>query len=229
MPRRVLLTGSSGAIGAATIAELQRQGYEVLGVDKQPPPEGGPEPDSFVLADVTSDSGLDSVADAAGDLWGFVHGAGIYPIVGLEDYTEQLWTEVNAVNAAAAFRLVQLLRPRFEPGGRVVMIASGAGHLGSRDPGYAASKAALLGLVRSLAVELGSEQILVNAVTPGVIDTPMSARMSNDRREHHEAGTVLGRAGRPSEVAVVVGFLLDSRNTYMTGASIDVNGGLYAR
>ena len=230
MPRRVLLTGSSGAIGTATIEELRRQGgYEVLGVDQQPPPEDGTEPDSFLLADLTSSTDLDAVAKAARNLWGFIHCAGIYPIVDLKDYTEQLWAEVNAINVAAAFRLVQLLRSSIDPGGRVVMVASGAGHLGSCDPGYATSKAALLGLVRSLAGELGPRQVLVNAVTPGVIETPMSARMSSARREHHEVSTALGRAGRPSEVAVVVGFLLDPRNTYVTGASIDVNGGLYAR
>jgi NAD(P)-dependent dehydrogenase (short-subunit alcohol dehydrogenase family) len=133
------------------------------------------------------------------------------------------------VNVGAAFRLVRVLSDLIVPGGRIAMIASGAAHIGSRDIGYAVSKAGLLGLVRSLALALAEREILVNAVTPGVIQSPMSAQMSNERRHQHISSTLLRRVGRPPEVAAAVAFLLDPRNSYMTGASIDVNGGLYFR
>ena len=84
-------------------------------------------------------------------------------------------------------------------------------------------------LFRSLARTFGKRQILVNAIAPGVIDTQMSRRMSNARKQAHIHQTVLGRVGRPAEVAICVDFLLDRSNTYMTGATLDVNGGLYLR
>jgi 3-oxoacyl-[acyl-carrier protein] reductase len=150
-------------------------------------------------------------------------------MVPFEDYSVELWDRVHAVNVRAAFQLAQALAPHMLPGGRMVFVASGAGHVGSRDVAYSASKAGLLGLVRSLAVALGPREILVNAVSPGVVETPMSQAMPAERREEHIRRTAVGRIGSPAEVAEAVGFLLDPANRYVTGASIDVNGGLYGR
>ncbi len=229
--RFVVVTGSSGGIGTAIVADLREQGARVVGVDQRPPT--GAAPDTFLAGDVTSEETLNllatAVSDCSGGLWGVVHAAGQYPITRLDEYTPELWRVVQAVNVEALFRIVGRLRCQIGPGGRVVAIASGAAHVGSRDPGYSASKAAVNGLVRSLAMELAEQDILVNAVTPGVIDTPMSARMDPDRRARHLGQSLLGRAGTPLEVAVAVRFLLDPENTYMTGASLDVNGGLYLR
>ena len=154
---------------------------------------------------------------------------GIYPIVPLKEYSLDLWDEVQSVNVRSVFQIVQLLSPAFAKGGRIVLIGSGAGHIGSRDIGYSASKAALLGMVRTLARSLAPAGILVNAVCPGLVATPMSARMKTEDVQDYMTRIPLGRKGTPGEVAVCVSFLLEEENSYMTGASLDVNGGLYTR
>jgi 3-oxoacyl-[acyl-carrier protein] reductase len=161
-------------------------------------------------------------------LWGFVYCAGIYPIKSLNDYTLELWDEVQAINLRAIFYMIKLLCPGIEKGGRIVIIASGAAHLGSRDVGYSSSKAGVIGLVRSLA-KLLAPDILVNAVCPGVIKTQMSSRMPPEHLREYLKIIPLGRFGTPEEVSACISFLLDEGNTYMTGATIDINGGLYAR
>jgi NAD(P)-dependent dehydrogenase (short-subunit alcohol dehydrogenase family) len=227
----VLVAGASGAIGSAVVDEVRQRGWDALGVDRRPPAD----PTAFarvVTADLTDPATPPAAAAAArehGALWGLVYCAGEYPLVDLDAYSGEVWERVHAVNVTAAFALAHALRDVVQRGGRMVFVASGAGHVGSRDPGYASSKAALLGLVRSLARTLAAREILVNAVTPGLVESGMSQRMPPERRRRHVEQTALGRAGRPEEVAVAVSFLLDPANTYVTGASIDVNGGLYAR
>jgi NAD(P)-dependent dehydrogenase (short-subunit alcohol dehydrogenase family) len=206
----VLVVGSSGAIGGAVVDEVKRLGGDVL-------------------TDPATPTAVAGAARELGGLWGLVYCAGEYPLVDFDDYSSELWHRVHDVNVGAAFALASAVHRLVKRGGRMVFVASGAGHVGSRDPGYASSKAALLGLVRSLARTLGQHEILVNAVTPGVVESDMSRRMPPDRKRQHLEQTVLGRAAHPKEVAVAVAFLLDPANTYMTGASIDVNGGLYAR
>jgi len=226
----VVVTGSSGAIGSAVVARLAAESRGTIGVDIRPP--GTVAPGRFVEADITSDDGL-AAAEAAlavgEEVWAVVACAGAYPLVALDAYSDELWDRVLDINAGSVFRLVRGLRGRIRPGGRIVVVASGASHGGSRDVGYSASKAAALGLVRGLAAELSADRILVNAVTPGIVDSQMSARMPAGRRGEHVDRTLLGRMARPDEIAVAVAFLLDPVNTYMTGASIDVNGGLYMR
>jgi 3-oxoacyl-[acyl-carrier protein] reductase len=227
----VLVTGSSGSIGQAIVERLQFDGLGVIGLDCEPPPENVPDV-GFVHGDVAEHGTVVAATAAArdvGGLWAVVHCAGRYPLLAPEDYSAEAWQEVNDVNVGAAFRLVRALSGLIVPGGRVAMIASGAAHIGSHDVGYAVSKAGLLGLVRALALALADREILVNAVTPGIIQSSMSARMTDERRHQHVSSTLLGRVGRPPEVAAAVAFLLDPRNSYMTGASIDVNGGLYFR
>ena len=227
----VLVTGSSGGIGSAVVETARADGYAPIGVDLAPPEQ----PEAlvrFVEGDVTAPEGVAATAHAAaetGDLWGFVHCAGEYPMVSFEDYSTDLWDRVHAVNVRAAFELAKELAPSIQSGGRIVFIASGAGHVGSRDVAYSASKAGLLGLTRSLAESLGPQGIRVNAVSPGVIETQMSGRMPPERRQRHLDRAALGIPGQPEDVAAAVGYLLGPGGRYVTGASIDVNGGLYSR
>lgn len=230
MHQSVLVTGSAGAIGRAVIARLAAAGYGTIGVDVQPAGAGAP--DRFVQADAASREGLEAVGAILSEnekLWGVVACAGLYPIRALDEYSDELWDEVLDVNAGSVFRLARELRKRITAGGRIVVVASGAAHAGSRDVGYSASKAAALGVVRGLAAELAKNGILVNAVTPGIVESPMSGRMASTRRDAHVQSTLLKRMARPDEIAVAVAFLLDPDNSYITGASIDVNGGLYMR
>lgn len=231
MHEPVLVSGSSGGIGAAIVERLEQDGHAVIGLDLAAPP--GPAPTAgMVLGDVTEAETLSEAAAAArgaGGLWGLVHCAGVYPLCDLEDYDVAAWDRVHDVNVRAAFRLATTLRDQLVDGGRITMVASAAAFAGSRDVGYSASKAGLVGLVRGLSLELARRDVLVNAVAPGVVDTPMSAGMPPERRARHLANTPLGRAGRPAEVAAAVAFLMDARNSFMTGAVLDVTGGLHLR
>jgi len=227
----VLVAGSSGGVGSAIVASLAGR-WRVVGLDSQAPPDP-----SLLLAFYQADfldtpqlrSVIHRIETEIESLWGMVYCAGVYPIVGFRDYDLDLWDRVHGVNVRAAFVLIQGLETHIVDGGRVVAISSGAAHLGSRDVGYAASKAGLQGLVKSLASNLAPRRIQVNAVAPGPVTTSMSDRMDPARQQAHRRQTAFGRFARPSEVAVAVDFLLDRDNSFITGATLDVNGGLYYR
>jgi len=229
---RTLLIGCSGGIGTAIARRLGEQGHSLIGFDRKKPADTGPVT-LFYKVDL-NDTG--QVVNACGQLmtdvcslWSIVYCAGMYPIVSLEEYTIQLWDEVHNVNVKAAFVICQKLHSLLVEGGRIVIIASGAAQIGSRDIAYSASKAALLGLTKSLALNLASKGIRVNAVCPGPVETPMSERMPEDRIRDYKHRILLRRFGQPEEIAVAVEFLLDPVNSYMTGATVDINGGLYLR
>lgn len=230
--KRVLVTGASGDIGSAIVKHLVQIEYSVLGLDIVPPRNGN-EFEHFVRVDLRKELEIERMCQEVNDnyspLWALVHCAGIYPIRPFEDYNLELWDEVNAVNLRSIFHITQLLQQSIVRGGRIVVVSSGAAHVGSRDVGYSSSKAGVVGLTRSLAKALASRGILVNAVCPGVIKTQMSARMSPKDQEEYIDKITLKRIGLPEEVSICISFLLDRQNTYMTGASIDVNGGLYMR
>jgi 3-oxoacyl-[acyl-carrier protein] reductase len=139
------------------------------------------------------------------------------------------WDHVLAVNLTGAFRLTRaalggMVRGRY---GRIVLMSSVAGLTGN--PGqaaYAASKAGLIGFARSVAKELGSRHVTVNVVAPGLIDTDMAQALSEARRQEMIAHVPLGRLGTAEEVAGTVAFLLGPDASYITGAVINVSGGL---
>jgi len=227
-----VVTGSSGGIGQAIVELLYREGWPLVGMDCKPPSD---------VKKLTSYHEVDLIESKAVSLtceriihdhprlWAFVHCAGIYPIVPFDDYTVELWDEVHAVNVRSAFEIAKHLSPSIADGGRIILVASGASHLGSRDVGYSASKSGVIGLMRSLAKNLAPRKILVNAVCPGPIETQMSSRMSPGSVSKYKEQILLKKFGSPKEVAVVVRFLLSPTNTYVTGATIDVTGGLYMR
>ena len=230
MNLRVLLTGAAGDIGSAVSLRLVASGYNVIGVDKVAPKVSETYLE-FFITDLTKTNqlsqSLDQIKQKYSPLWGLVHCAGIYPIVPLSSYSDDLWDEVQDVNLKSAFRIVRTMQSEMMEGGRIIFISSGAAHLGSGDVGYSSSKAGLVGLARGLAKALAVNRILVNSVCPGLIMTQMSARMTPEHKVKTEQGIPLSRSGKPEEVAVCVSFLLDPENSYMTGATIDVNGGLY--
>lgn len=228
---KVLIVGCSGGIGSEISAQLHTIGYELIGIDREKPRQADIF-SRFYKTDLRATGEVLAAcrkAKSAGELWAIVYVAGIYPIVAAEDYGIALWDEVHSVNVRSAFIIFKELAPRIRKGGRIVTIVSGAAHVGSRDLAYSASKAGLLGLTKSLALNLAKKGILVNAVCPGVIETKMSARMNPKDVEAYKKKILLGRKGSPAEVAVAVEYLLNPKNTYMTGATIDVNGGLYLR
>jgi 3-oxoacyl-[acyl-carrier protein] reductase len=220
----VLLIGAHGAIGSAVGASVANSGRSVIRVDRQTDT-------SMDTLDVTADLrtaiGRRAVVDfvTSAKLWAVVYACGIYPIQNWGTYDPVLWRDVMEINVNAVFEIIRDMRDSIVSGGRIVVIASAAAHSGSSDPAYSVSKAGLLGLVRTLAKNLASRRIQVNAVCPGLVDTSMSRRMSADRWRRATNRSLFRRAGTPDEVAVAVDFLLDARNTFMTGTCIAVDGG----
>lgn len=164
------------------------------------------------------------------EIQALINNAGIYPIVSFEKYTKILWDSVIDINLSSSFRCVQYAYPLMKnSGGRIVNISSTGAHLGSRDPGYAASKAGLIGLTKSLAKSLAKYNILVNAIAPGMIDTKMSRRMGKEDRIKNVENSLVKRVGNVKDVSGAVHFLLSADASFITGATLDVNGGLYLR
>jgi 3-oxoacyl-[acyl-carrier protein] reductase len=140
------------------------------------------------------------------------------------------WDTVIATNLTGAFLAIQQVLPGMmrERWGRIVNISSLVGEMGNAgQSNYAASKAGLIGLTKSIAQEMGSRNITVNAVAPGYIETDMTQRLSQELKDKMLANIPLKRIGRPEDVAAAVRFLASEEAGYITGHVLDVNGGIY--
>ncbi len=140
------------------------------------------------------------------------------------------WDTVIATNLTGAFLAIQqvlqgMMRERW---GRIINISSVVGEMGNAgQANYAASKAGLIGLTKSVAQEMGSRNITVNAVAPGYVETDMTQGLSQELKDRMTANIPLKRIGRPEDVAAAVRFLASEEAAYITGHVLDVNGGLY--
>ena len=157
-----------------------------------------------------------------------VNNAGIYEREKFENISYENWDKVLSINLTGCFNLCKAVLPFMKPGGKIIFISSqlalkGAAH-GAH---YAASKAGILGLVRSLALELASLKINVNAVAPGTIDTDLIANYTRKERQIRINEIPLKRLGTPTDVANTCLFLASELSSYITGETINVNGGLY--
>jgi NAD(P)-dependent dehydrogenase (short-subunit alcohol dehydrogenase family) len=239
--RRALVTGGAAGIGAATARRLEADGATVLVADAVAPERPGP---GRVVADVTDPAQVaEAVRLAAGDdgLHICVANAGIALLEPFARGSVQSWERVLRVNLlgvmitlqAAAAAMIDAGRP-----GRLLATASIAGLHG--EPGgaaYCASKAGVIGLVRTLAVELAPWEITVNAVAPGQIDTAMNSgdvelqarelgrKPDELRREHLDGRVPARRLGRPEEVAGLFAFLASDEAAYITGEVLRIDGG----
>ena len=226
-----MVTGAASGIGAATVQALAAQSARVAGLDRRPckVPDGG----RVLTADVSSEAEVLAVfseLDAAGEVPDIlVNCAGIVLERPLTRMTLEDFEQIMSVNLRGCFLVGReaVIRMRDAGrGGRVINIASELAHLGRADySAYCASKAAVIGLTRSWARELAPD-ILVNAVAPGPVDTPMLSReiMSPDVLAQ-ESDLPLGRIGRPEEIASVIAFLAGPGATYVTGQTFGPNGG----
>jgi 3-oxoacyl-[acyl-carrier protein] reductase len=156
-----------------------------------------------------------------------VNNAGIYVRNKFENISPSMWEKTLAVNLTSCYHLCQNVIPHMKTG-KIIFISSQLAHKGSsHGADYAASKAGLLGLMRSLALELAEKKITVNAVAPGTIDTDIIAGYTKKMREERIREIPLGRLGTPEDVANVCLFLASDLSNYITGETINVNGGLY--
>lgn len=228
--RVVLITGGARGIGLACARHFAALGDRVAVTYNS-----SPAPAEFfgVKCDVTSSLDVDAAFSAVEEHFGavqvLVSNAGITRDTLLLRMSEDDFTDVVDANLIAAFRVCKratkgMLRAR---AGRIILMSSVVGLLGSAgQANYAASKAGLVGLARSLARELGSRNITVNVVAPGPVDTDMTARLNESRRTELTAAVPLGRMASVDEIAGVVTFLASSAGAYITGAVIPVDGGL---
>lgn len=230
MSRVVLVTGGSKGIGLACARRFAELGDQVaVTYNTSPPP-----PDLFgVQCDVTDAAQVDAAFKAVEDHFGpvevLVSNAGVTKDTLLLRMSEADFASVIDANLTAAFRVCKraaqgMLRARR---GRIVLMSSVVGLLGSAgQANYAASKAGLVGLARSLARELGSRSITVNVVAPGPVSTDMTSVLGEDRIRQLTEAVPLGRMATPEEIAGVVAFLASPDAAYITGAVIPVDGGL---
>ncbi|WP_206488553.1 3-oxoacyl-ACP reductase FabG1 [Rhodococcus sp. KRD162] len=228
--RSVLVTGGNRGIGLAIAQRLSADGHKVAVTHRG---SGAPDGLLGVVCDVTDSASVDAafkeVEEKHGPVEVLVANAGITDDTLLMRMTEDQFQRVIDANLTGAFRVAKranraMLRARW---GRMVFLSSVVALGGG--PGqinYAASKAGVIGMARSITRELGSRSITANVVSPGFIETDMTAELSDDLRDKAKEFIPLQRLGQPEDVAAVVSFLAGPDSGYVSGAVIPVDGGM---
>jgi glucose 1-dehydrogenase len=257
LPRTVLITGAAGGIGRATVKLFAELGWHVIGVDRskftpddigdsyydEPFPKNG----LFIQTDISNPNTMEivfrQVRDFTDRLKVLVNNAAVQVAKPLVATTVEEWDMVMANNLRPAFLLTKLCHPLLRAGGGGAIVNVSSVHAVQTSvniAAYAASKGGLLALTRALAIEFAPDNIRVNAILPGAVDTPMlraglgrghlggsdiQTRLDNLARK-----TVNGRVGQPSEIAHAIYFLADeTQSSFMTGQALVVDGGATAR
>ena len=235
--RVVLVTGGSRGIGLSCAEWFLGNGDRVAITSRTGAPDRHPGagPDRFLslTCDMTETEQVEAAFATIEQAWGpvevLVANAGVTRDTLALRMTEDAWSEVIDTNLTAVFRvtkraLSKMIRLRR---GRIILISSVGAFIGSAgQANYAASKAGLVGMARSLAREVGSRSITVNVVAPGLVETNMLAGLGEAKRAEFAAQVPLGRVAQPDEIASVVGFVASDGAGYMTGAVLPVDGGL---
>jgi 3-oxoacyl-[acyl-carrier protein] reductase len=235
-----LVTGATRGIGAAVAARLAQDGATVIGTATTP--EGAARIGEHLAAhggrgavlDVGKQQSIDSLlADIEakeGAVGILCNNAGITRDTLLLRMKQEDWDSVLDTNLASVFRLSKaVLRGMMKARkGRIVSITSVVGLTGNAgQTNYAAAKAGIVGFTKSLAREVGSRGITVNAIAPGFIDTDMTRALAEAQRSALTAQIPLGRLGQPADIGAAVAFLCSPDAAYITGETLNVNGGMY--
>lgn len=230
MGRSVLVTGGNRGIGQAIAQAFAEVGDNVaITYRSGEPPPGYLAVRCDVTVPAEVDDAFDTIESTQGPVEVLVANAGITRDTLLLRMSEEDWSAVLETNLTGSFRVVKrgakgMLRLKR---GRIVLVSSVVGLLGSAGQvNYAASKAGLVGMARSLARELGSRSITTNVVAPGFVETDMTADLSEETRAGYVHSIPLGRFTTADEVAAVVRWLASDEAGYITGAVIPVDGGL---
>ncbi len=245
--RTVLITGAAGGIGRATVGLFAENGWRVIGVDRSVFGEPFPEAGLFIQAEISKPESMGPIfAKVRGfteSLDALINNAAVQVAKPLVETTVEEWDMVIANNLRPAFLLSKLAYPLLKAGGGGAIVNVSSVHAvqtSANIAAYATSKGGLLALTRAIAIEFARDNIRVNAILPGAVDTPM-LRAGLDRG--HLAGedihtrldnlarrTVNGRIGTPEEIAQAIYFLADgTQSAFMTGQAMIVDGGATAR
>ncbi|MEU3847299.1 SDR family NAD(P)-dependent oxidoreductase [Micrococcus terreus] len=221
LPLRALVTGGASGIGSAVAQRLRADGVEVCTADLA---EG-----ADFQVDVTDERSVEQLVSACGPIDILVNSAGVIgPSTEVADTDLLAWRTTFAVNTDGVFLMCRALVPgmRDRGWGRIVNLASIAGKDGNpRQAAYSASKAAVIALTKSLGKELATTGVLVNAIAPAAVTTPMNASTDPETLSRSQAMTPMGRFGTAEEIAELVTWLCSDRMSFSTGAVFDASGG----
>ena len=236
-----LVTGASRGIGAAIALEFAKKGLKVIGTATTD--EGAAKISQALAAfpgcagknlnvndGAASEALIDSIIQAHGGLQVLVNNAGITRDMLAIRLKDDDWDAVMQTNLKAVFTMSRavmriMMKQRY---GRIINITSVVGSLGNAgQSNYAAAKAGVAGMTRSLARELGSRNITVNCIAPGFIETDMTASLSEEQQKSLLGQIPLGRLGRPQDIAHAVAYVASPLAGYMSGQEVHINGGMY--
>ncbi|WP_020408413.1 3-oxoacyl-ACP reductase FabG [Hahella ganghwensis] len=241
MDKVALVTGASRGIGAAIADKLAEKGYVTVGTAtseagaaKITERLGAIGKGAGMVLDVASPESIQACIKSVEEQFGvptiLVNNAGITKDTLLMRMKDEDWDQVIQTNLSSVFRMSKALMKGMMKArwGRIVNISSVVASMGNAGQiNYAAAKAGIEGLSRSMAKELGSRNITVNAVAPGFIETDMTNELPEAQKEALLAAIPLQRLGSPAEIAGVVEFLVSDAAAYVTGETVNVNGGMY--
>ena len=245
--RTVLVTGAAGGIGRATVSLFHEKGWRVIGVDRSDFGDNFPQDGLFIQSDISRAEDMQSIFDKTHSftesLEALVNNAALQVAKPLVETTVEEWDAVMASNLRSVFLGVKLVHPllKASSSGAVVNVSSvHAIQTSANIAAYAASKGGLLALTRAMAIEFAPDNIRVNAILPGAVDTPMlRAGLGRghvgqgdvqERLDNLARKTVSGKVGKPEEIAHAIYFLADNeQSSFMTGQALVVDGGATAR
>lgn len=228
-----VVTGGARGIGLAIAGRLARDGFDVLILDRDEAATRAATESlkaeglkvDYRIVDLTDFAALRKLIADLPPLNALVNNAGIFSERAFDAVTEEDFRQQYDVNLIALATLTQAAAARMKPGNKIVNIASRA-YLGAKNHiHYVASKGAVVAYTRAAAMELAPRGILVNAVAPGLIDTPMLQALSPERRAAQERLQPTGKAGRPEDIANAVSFFADPKMDFVTGQVLFVDGG----
>ena len=222
-----IVTGAADGIGAATAAAFRDAGATVVGFDVQ----GG---DGLVEVDVTDEAQVEAAVEAVVSARGRIDSlvnvvGGSRPGKTTTELSLAEWEQLLALNLTSTFLLCRAALPQLEASaGTIVNVSSGAGLRGMKaNPGYVAAKAGVAAYTRALAIDHGPRGVRVNAVAPGPVRTPLMDRNRSPEEIDAMGGlAILGRIGRPDEIASVIVWLASDASSYVQGQTLEVDGGI---